>query len=342
MKKLLAVLLFILMATFPGFCQQLSDLEATGLDGNYMVFDYQLHRNPAYIYRYLYHIDSTKHYQLTHLYRGNVIYGDNSAPRPSHRYKIDVQLEPYYNSRFGDEDDPFKTQIGVGPKIQLNSKYGFYGMFQWLIPLQNDFDTDLGYGPRPGELGVGYTKILRQQHHLNVFAGTFTNSQYGLGMDYVFRNRTANLYFGGSTFYTAKYIFIDNRYTREQLHYISGNIFVAYHFKAPSVTFKLSGERYLYNDYGIGFEVYRQFGNTDIGFYALQAKNGENVGFKVAFALWPRKFYNNSWMQIRFPHTLRFQYDLKNANRSVNQVRNQTDFFYEILRFNPYFINKQL
>lgn len=311
----------------------------------HLTFDYRLHRNPYFIYRFLLTQDSTKNLSLTHLYRGSVIYSYGSAPDRIQKkgfYKVDLQFEPYYNSRFGDKNDPFKTQVGIGPRLQLNSRNGFYGIFQWLFPLQNDFKNETGYGNRPGETGAGYTKILIKQHFFNAFAGTMTNRRYGLAGEYIFMNKQGTLYSGISIFYTGAYIYSQQTFTRERINYTSGYGFIAYRFKQTNLTLKATLERYLNNEWGGTFEAYRQFGNTDIGFYGLTGKNGENAGIKLVVALWPRKFYNNSWMQVRFPNSLGFQYDLKSTTQAGEQVRTPTDFFYEILRFNPNFIDQQI
>lgn len=330
--------------------QELKDLEMVNSSATSLTFDYRLHRNPAFIYRTLLSTDSLKNKTLTHLYHGSIIYnyGTPSNPKPTSNpkskglYKVDIQLEPYYNSRFGDKDDPFRTQIGIGPKIQLNSKKGLYAVFQWLIPLQNDFTKELGYGNRPGETGFGYTKIISKQHFFNAFAGTLTNRRYGINGDYIFMNRQGTIYSGLSLFFTGGFIYTDGTFTRERLDYISGYAFFAYRFKKSDITLKTTFERYLDNELGVTFEAYRQFGNTDIGFYAQKGERGENAGLKITFSLWPRKFYSNSWIQIRLPHSLNLQYDLKAATQSGEQVRAQTDFYYEILRFNPSFINKHI
>ncbi len=325
--------------------QELSDLEAVEIDGDNFIFDYRLHRNPFFILRNLTLEDSVKEKKHIHLYRGSVIYGgehlDGKYQNRKH-YKLDFQLEPYYNSRFGDIDDPFRTQLGIGPRLEWTSKWGIYGVFQWLIPIQNDFDIEVGFGHRPGETGIGFTRIFNQRVFLNAFAGIFTNRRYGASSELILMNESGRLYYGGGLFYSGPYIYTDNTFIRERVRYLSGYGFLAYRIVSQDLTIRLVGERYLYEDYGGRLEVVRQFGNTDIGFYAQKSKNGENGGIMVTLSLWPRKFYTNSWFQIRPPHSLKIQYDLLTATRSGQALRNQTDLFYDILRFNPYFIKEQM
>lgn len=345
-RKLFLLLVLVLYLMPKGVSQELRDLEAATTSGQSMLFDYRLHRNPAFIYRYLHHHDSTKKLHLVHLYRGSVIYNDQpdkkELPDQKGHYKLDFQLEPYYTSRFGDVDDPFRTQIGLGPLLQWNSRWGLYGIFQWLIPLQNDFKSIIGFGHRPGEVGIGYTKIFHQRSFINLFAGTFNNRRYGLSGEFIQMNQEGTIYYGGGIFYSGAYVFTDQTFIREVVDYVSGYLFFAYRFPKPDITLRLTGERYLFDDHGFKFEALRQFGNTDIGFYGQKSQNGVNGGIMVAFSLWPRKFYNNRWFQARLPHSFRFQYDLKSATTQTGRsVSNQTDFFYDILRFNPKYIENQ-
>lgn len=325
--------------------QELSDLEAVEANGDNFIFDYRLHRNPFFILRNLTLEDSVKEKKHIHLYRGSVIYGGEHLAgkyRNQKHYKLDFQLEPYYNSRFGDVDDPFRTQLGIGPRVEWTSKWGIYGVFQWLIPIQNDFDVEVGFGHRPGETGIGFTRVFNQKVFLNAFAGIFMNRRYGASTELILMNETGRFYYGGGLFYSGPYIYTDNTFIRERVRYLSGYGFLAYRIVSQDLTLRLIGERYLHDDYGGRLEVIRQFGNTDIGFYAQKSKNGENGGIMVTLSLWPRKFYNNSWFQFRPPHSLKIQYDLITATRSGQALRNQTDFFYDILRLNPHFIEEQM
>ncbi len=325
--------------------QELSDLEAVEVDGDNFIFDYRLHRNPFFILRHLTLEDSVKEKKHIHLYRGSVIYGGehlNGKYRNQKHYKLDFQLEPYYNSRFGDVDDPFRTQLGIGPRVEWTSKWGVYGVFQWLIPIQNDFDVEVGFGHRPGETGIGFTRVFNQKVFLNAFAGVFTNRRYGASTELILMNEGGRFYYGGGLFYSGPYIYTDNTFIRERVRYLSGYGLLAYRIVSQDLTLRLIGERYLSEDYGGRIEVLRQFGSTDIGFYAQKSKNGENGGIMVTLSLWPRKFINNRWFQFRPPHSIRVQYDLIAATQNGQALRNQTDFFYDILRFNPHFINEQL
>ncbi|XOV91194.1 MAG: hypothetical protein ACFHWX_13385 [Bacteroidota bacterium] len=336
---------FLLLSNLLLTAQELKDLELAEIRDDAFIFDYRLHRNPAFILRNLATNDSVKDLKPVHLFRGSVIYGGEALTgkyRPQKHYKLDLQVEPYYISRFGDLDDPFKTQLGLGPMLNWTTKWGVYGTFQWLFPIQNDFKIEPGFGQRPGETGIGYSTIMNEKIFVNLFGGTFTNRRYGLSGELILMNLQGRLYSGGGVYYSGPWYYTDDTFIRERLSEWTGYIFLAYRITSQDLLLRLTGEQFLYEDVGVRFEMLRQFGNTDIGFYAQKSKNGENGGIMVTLALWPRKFYNNSWFQFRPPHSFKIQYDLLTATQSGVSLRNQTNFFYDILRFNPNYVKKQI
>lgn len=327
------------------------DLEvATERGDSAYIFDYRLHRNPALILKEL-REQKGDSVELAHLYRGNVIYRTNDSsrfdidlnPQKVIPYKLDFQIRPYYYAEYGQFDRPVQTQIGISPRLQIDFFKGFYGVFQWMIPLQNDFKIRTGYETRPGELGIGYTHIWDQRYFFNVFAGTFINDRYGIYAEYIWSDASGRFYTGVSGYYTGRYLYDFSEQTlfRDFINYPSGHIFFAYRFVKHDLTVRVMAERFLRDDEGFTFELFRQFGSTDIGFFASRSTRGDNAGFYITFALWPRKFVAAKKAQFRLPHSFRLNYNLR-PNTGISEItRPYTDFFYDIYRFNRHFIENQ-
>ncbi len=347
--------------------QELSDLEKVRLDESTFTFDYRLHRNPVYILKKMMMEDSLEGKTITYLYNGDPIYSTTQLPQPrtqnsqnsqpgtqslksgalnsklgTPNYKLDLQLKPFYYAEYGDFRQPLRLQLAIGPRLQWNIWNGFYGVFQWMLPVYNDFDVRLGFGPRPGELGLGYIRVLGRKNFLQGFVGTFTNDRYGFYGEYTRMLADGKVYLGGSLYYTGAFRYDDQILYREIVDYWTGNVHASYRFVQHDLTVRVVGEKFLRNDEGVSLEVFRQFGNTDIGFYGTRSRNGDNAGFFVVFALWPRKFYSNKWLQVRFPHSFRLLYDLRPNTGISERTRPYTDLFYDVYRYNPFFINNQL
>lgn len=331
---------------FIAFVQDVTkDVELYSVNDTSVLFDYRYNRNPGFFYR---KNQEWKKVKQVHLYRGNpILYLEqDTAERANHSftvkkfYKLDVQLRPFLYSEFGDFREPLRTQIGIAPRFAIGYG-GMYGVFQWFFPIQNDFPNRFGFQNRPGELGVGYTKIVKGMNFFNSFVGTFINDRYGGYMEYIRSTRNQRLYLGSSIYYTGRVLLSEGTIFRERINYLSGEVFLLYRFKHPNLSVRLSGERFLREDTGVTIELMRQFGNTDIGFSMTDSENGLNARMFIAFSL-GGKIYSNKWMQIRLPHTFRFSYDLQPNTGISERTRPFSDFFFDIYRFNLPYVQSQL
>lgn len=310
-------------------------------------FDYRHHRNPTYFFKRK--LKDDKDSVFVHLFRGKAIvelksdtfllprkYSTSQIP-----YKIDIQVKPLFSAEYGDFREPVRTQLAIGPRLEL-AVGGLYGVFQWVLPFQNDFKNRFGSSYRPGEVGIGFTEIIKGKSFLNLFIGTFTNDRYGAYSEFVSRTTSAKFYYGFSAYYTGRFLYEGGTLFREDINYFSGNIFAQYKLKYPDVNIRLTVEKFLRSDFGATLDVFRQFGNTDIGFNFTISKNGENAGIYVILPLWPRKFYSNDWIQIRPPHSFQFTYDLRPNTGIAEKARTYNNFFTDIYRFNLPYLNNEL
>ncbi len=343
----MTVLSSILFPTILKAQKAVRDLERSSREVDHLVFDYRLHRNPTFVLDEMRLLDSLDNVGTkTYLYNGDpiVTLGIDSVdivPEPGNPYKVDLQIKPLYYAEYGDFREPLRTQLAIGPRLQVNFKH-FYAVGQWILPFQNDFNLRLGFGSRPGELGLGYARVLNRVNFTNTFIGTFTNQRYGAYTEYIRMLAGGRFYLGGSFYYTGRYAYDEQILYREVIKYFSGNVFGLYRIVRHDLTLRLTAERFLRDDAGVTFEIFRQFGNTDIGFYGTRSQNGDNAGFFVVFSLWPRKFYANKWLQVRPPHSFRLTYDLRPNTGISERTRPYNDFFYDIYRFNPQYIQNQL
>ncbi len=342
---------FFLVIAFIGLSdsissQDISDIELYQQTETEVFFDYRLHRNPLYIYSKL---DSTDTFHThTHLFRGNAIVTRNNqgfaeyggTTTFSKAYKLDLQLRPLVVQEFGRFSDPVRNQVSLAPRLAYNIR-GFYAIAQWVLPIINEFNRT-GLGQRPGEIGLGYTKIWAGRSFVNLFAGTFTNNRYGFYGEFIQSILDSRLYTGLSVYQTGGLLYDDNVFFRENIGYFSGNIRVLYRFRHPDISVQLSGERFLQDDIGLSFEVFRQFGNTDIGFSVTKSSNGDNAAIFVVLPFFARKIFTNKWFNLRPPNSFSYTYDLRPDTGIALSTRPYTRFDREIYRFNKHYLNGQL
>ena len=317
-----------------------------------MYLDYNLHRNPSYLLKENF-FKKNRFQSFTHLFYGNPITSFSNGQYVntgqiqnyslSRVYKLDIEIAPHLIYSLGSFSDPFTTEIGIAPKARLVVARGLYGVFQWIFPVQNDFIFNINtVSHRPGQIGVGYDWIWNGRFALTGYFGTLATNNYGLHLEFLGRSKDARWYFGGAYFITGSYQYYKQYYSIDPLQTKSGYAQLAYRWHEQDLTFRAIGDRYLNGDLGITFEALRQYGNIDIGFFAMAAQNATNGGFFFRCPLWPRKFYSNKLIQVRLPNTFANTYNVRNLVNNTPRARNHRPLFEEMIRFNPVFLNKQL
>ena len=329
--------------------QDIDDAEAYLDAGDTVFFDYRLHRNPTKVFKEQVLPDSNDHKVYTYLFHGNPIisyqdgrfFNTGDLRIPYLPYRLDIELQPSYTYVLGPFNDPFQTQLGISPRVQYNFGKGVYGVFQWVFPIQNHFKNEFGQSYRPGEIGIGYDHIYKGLHAFRFYGGTLTNNQAGFQGEYLGRDKKGVFYYGAALYYTRKFVY-DHMYTYWDVSSrLSGYVQAAYRISPWDLTVRLIGDMYLNGKLGVTMEVIRQYGNTDVGFFAIGGQGGSNAGFFFRMPFWPRKFYRNNWMQVRLPQTFNFYYNVRTIS-GTPRVRNYNPLFKEVLRFNPNFLNGQM
>ncbi|MEQ8811033.1 MAG: hypothetical protein RIE59_18320 [Imperialibacter sp.] len=255
-------------------------------------------------------------------------------------YKLDISIAPVVFAEFGDEFDIFRTQLALAPKIKYLLPFGLSADVQWIFPIQNDFERRLGFSSRPGQVSLSYTKSFVPNHLFVASAGTFLNRQYGASADYVIR--AGRNYFGVAVNLSASYAYDERVLYREPLEYVSGGVWWMHSFPQHDLWTKVSFERFLYEDYGSRIELFRQFGNNEMGLYMTASARGFNGGVQWAMPLFPKAFYRNKYVQVRPANQFLFTYEyLRNQNDGESLMKyRQTDRSLRALH--PSFIKNHL
>ena len=126
----------------------IGDIELLRKSDGVTFLDYRLKRNPGYIFN---NSNSLKA-QTVHLFRGQpiIVVEEGSAVLPlnmepvNQRYKLDLQLRPVVYAEFGDFRESLRTQLSMAPRLSFGFG-GFYTVFQWILPFQNDFKNRFGF-----------------------------------------------------------------------------------------------------------------------------------------------------------------------------------------------------
>ena len=303
------------------------------------VLEYRLHRNPLVLLNELPDwVAQSDTVALTLMWHGNAwttvsggrVEGASREDAPNDRsaasvsagwpYKIDVSIAPVIFADFGDEFDIFRTQFGLAPQINYLFPFGLSADVQWIFPIQNDFERRLGFSNRPGHISLSYTKSFKPDHMFVATVGTFQNRQIGAGVDYIIRS--GHEYFGGAANLSAAYVYEDRVLYKGPFDYVSAAIWWMHAFPRYDLWTRVSLERFLFDDYGSRVEVFRQFGNNEMGLYLTASAGGFNGGLQWALPLFPKAFYKNDYMQVRPASQFLFTYEYRrNQNNGASLVK---------------------
>ncbi|MCA1791480.1 MAG: hypothetical protein LC667_17025, partial [Thioalkalivibrio sp.] len=206
------------------------------------------------------------------------------APRVSTSYgRVDVVVHPWFEASFGNVN-PVASRTGVAPEARVAFHRGLTLSAQALITLQDDIPTGESR-VRPGLLTVTQRLRLGDAVLLSATVGAFNPNRYGIdveGRAYSPDGRFsagAELAFTGIAVYGAR----DWYYT--PMDEPTALADVAWRQIERGLTLRLTGGLFTTGEAALRLDVGRQFGSTEIGFFAVQGETETNFGFRLVIPL---------------------------------------------------------
>jgi hypothetical protein len=265
---------------------------------------------------------------------------DQSIVNPS-TMKFDIVVYPQYRALFGNFNNPVASQINLAPALSTSLWNGMQFSAQWIIPLQNELEEEGNYG-RPGLLTFNQTIRIPNNTFVSATVGYFTQHQYGVDVEakrFLDNGRWA---IGANIGYTGYASYLHSTLYYSNLQYWSYFLNCEYRYSDLDVTMKATYGRFLYEDRGVRFDVLRQFGEIDIGFFCIATKNGTDGGFNFSVPIFPGKRLSPGLVRISpapyFPWEYRYRGDSMESVRYT--TANSIDAFIE--KLNPDYVKNQL
>jgi hypothetical protein len=260
---------------------------------------------------------------------------------PFHRngYKLDFWIQPYFSAIFGNYDKPVQSNTSVAIQSQFLLTPGL--SFNWgvLFPIVNDLDNRPKIiRPAPVFLNQFYNK---GNNYISASAGFFQNDQYGLNFQYRYANLNRPWSFGIEAGVTGDYY-----YPKKGIYYSDPNhvlflVDAAYLLPNPDVTVKVSGGRYLAGDTGARLDLYRQFSNIEIGFYAITTTRGSTIGFNFAIPLFPGKLLQSKHVRLRTTDEFSWEYTYTRGYRIGERYRTGYQLDRKLRQYHSQYLNRQ-
>jgi hypothetical protein len=264
----------------------------------------------------------------------------NQPRMNSSAMKCDVFVHPQFNVQFGNVYDAIESQINVAPAASTSLWKGMSLSAQWIFPIQNELGYEGDYG-RPGLLTLNQTFRLPSSTFLSGTVGYFSEHRYGGDLEvkkFWMNGRwaaTVNAGFTGFAAYLKRVWYYSDDTACTYL--ITGE----YRFSKFDFIMKAGYGKFLYGDKGWRFDVFRQFGEAGVGFFAIRTDAGKNGGFTLSIPIFPSKRLHPG--RIRVSPALDFPWSYRYKGLATYgiqyETRNSVDGFMKNL--NPDFVENQ-
>lgn len=239
---------------------------------------------------------------------------DSSEVSNSSNFKFDIVLKPTYRFQFGIFSQPVLYQLNFTPHIVFGLWKGMSGLYEITIPIHNDFGSRED-SVRTSMIVVNQTLRLSQSSFLSASLGYFTLERYGFDLEARNYFMNGDMSIGLNLGYTGYASFTMKKMYYSDLYQWTGSVDITYRIPEYDLTLGLMAGKFLSNDNTIRFDIYREFGEIQVGFFAMRSTKGiSNGGFGFSIPLFPSKYWKPGLVRIRTTENLGYTYKVKIAD----------------------------
>jgi hypothetical protein len=251
---------------------------------------------------------------------------------------------PTWSAKFGNFDNPVESNINIIPELNSTIAKGLTLKAQLIIPVQNDFFFVAERETvRPGNITLNQFASLEDNFYLNVTAGFFDKNRAGVNFDLKKLFAEGKFELGANVGYTGYYSFtgIQTEFYDKQ-KYLTAIMNLQYRYNPYDLVARLDVGNFLYNVIAARFEVMRQFGQVQIGFFALATKDDYDGGFRFSIPLPPGKYSKLRIFRVRPSENFSWAYRAKGFPQNGVQYQTGYNLTDMLLDYNPDFVKKRL
>lgn len=269
------------------------------------------------------------------------------APRKNKsQFKADIAVGPQVKAQFGNFDRPVQANINLVPELNSLLAKGLSLKTQMILPVYNNYlipeqaETEV----RPGILALNQVIRLEDKVFFNASAGFFTQDRAGIDLELKKYFGDGKFAIGLNTGYTVYHAFVPKQIEYfEDDSYFTGLFTAEYRFSTYDLTTRVQAGNFLYNDIAVRFDLLRQFGEVNIGFFGSVSESSEvNGGFNFAIPLPPGKYMKFRYMRLRQTKYFSWEYRAKGFVKSAGTYDTGNELYDVMLEYNPVFFKKRL
>ncbi len=227
--------------------------------------------------------------------------------------KIDLVLYPQITLNNSWLDKLYGVIINIAPAMEVGLWKGASFTGQVIFPIWNNMTGEMDY-IRPGML------LFRQEYRFpkNIFMtfniGNFNASRMGADLSFRYIPDNDRWEVGLNGGLTGSSTFYSGKWELSEWRRFSGAINFRYNEPLYNLQFDLTGQRYIYGDYGIRLDCTRHFGEVSVGLYGMLSDGEPNGGFHLAVPFPGKKRMKRRAVRVSLPEYFDWEYEAQSGN----------------------------
>ena len=221
--------------------------------------------------------------------------------------RIDVVVHPWFEASFGNFDNPVASRTGVAPELRMALRPGLSLSAQALITLQDDLPTGESR-VRPALVTLNQTVRLPRNVFVSATAGTFNPKRYGADLETRAYFANGRLWAGTELGLTGVVSYAEEGWYRTPLQDRTALVEAGWRIAPYNVVLRTTAGMFLEHERGVRVDLFRQFGETEIGWFLLASEEGTNGGVTLRIPLLPSKHGAPASVRVRAADAYRWQY----------------------------------
>jgi hypothetical protein len=255
--------------------------------------------------------------------------------------KPELVIYPQVKMQLGNFDDPFKSQFNLAPALEMDIARGLHVMAQVIIPLQNDLEPH-GNSLRPGIISISQFVRLPANVYSILSIGYFTRNRYGLNSE--FRKYLANgkFFLGCMAGVTGYAEFYEKTWHYSAVDRFTWFLDAGFIWSEYDLTLQSGYGRFTDGSAGWRADIFRQFREVTIGFFALNADGFLNGGFIFRISIPPGRYITRHRFRVRPSSYFSYEYrarGLSDSGKFFYTGSSLADLFHNI---NPGFLQHHM
>lgn len=260
--------------------------------------------------------------------------------------RVDFVLYPQLTLRNAWLDKIYGASVNIAPAVEVALGKGARFTGQVIFPIWNNMDGEVDY-IRAGMLTLRQDIRLPKRWMASVTVGNFNQQRIGADIKINWRTADDRWLLGVRGGLTGASVFYGGKWQVSRWERLSGAAYIRYVEPRYNLEMELTGERYIYGDYGVRADCVRHFGEVSIGLFAMYSGGEVNGGFSFSVPMPRKKRAARKYFRIRLPEYWEISYEAQSGNayaerRLGRRYRTAPEESRSTTFYNPDFIRDQL